>query len=638
MGYGNDTLDDLNAAFLDPSLEEVVVYPSGEVYFGAESGRRPSPQPLGTHQAAALADWLSEAAGVGEEAAFEIATEHAQWTVMRPPLAADFVIIGRRLHRPRRLLNEWIDLGVISPDAAQCISEAIRLGRSLLVASPTLSQGQIFLETLTSLVSPGHIALSIGDIRRQHHGRELTFIDRISLDYLSDVARAAVTDALRSAHWVFSERIATPIDLDWWYGSQCFARGRIGVISALSAKQALERLQDLHRLCFAYQGPVSPVTDLVVLVEHLRPGRNPGVTVHETSTLQPTLAAEHPIPRQPVARLEMPQSDVTPPPTSLIRQHSSHSGLRAVPEQETAQRAESHPALPAQTTNENPVRRQLHPRTNDATPAHAEPQRRVSQPGTLPPRPASLTSMSPVVAAVEPEPAPAGLRRSLTPSIATPRTPPPASDDIFAEVEADFSLDASHPAEIPPEDDIFGDLNLEPAASDDGGQEGGSGMFFSPEELDELGAEAAAAVSDAAPAPAPTHERNTGTGGASRYSADTVRHDADSIRAQRTRTTTGQHSAPTTDPASGRPSGARWRPVAGRGAATPATARTSGVFSPRPETPASSPAPKSGFMQEGTLDADAPFADEPTRRAEWPDSRNVLKDIAQRSRGIPPKK
>ncbi|MDX9723565.1 MAG: hypothetical protein RBU37_22655 [Myxococcota bacterium] len=662
MARANDILDELGTLFRDPSVDDLVVMPSGEVYFGSELGRRPASTSLTPRMQAMLAESLLELARIREAGCFEVLHEKVLWSLSLPPLSSGYIIHARRIDRARRMLGEFVEDGILSSDFAQSLVGALRSSRNILLVSPDQQHISTLLDAMLSLLAPGLLSFVIGDLRETERDLDIAFVERSSLELLDAAGVVSFRKMLRRARWVFMERIANPVDLDWWFGGDFFARGRIGGMTAANAEQAIERLGAMHRALFGYQGSAPSLLDAVVFIEQLRPGRSNAVHLNMLTSDTADSSSE-PI-RSPSAELRSASFEVrgapapSPRPTSrelrAAEIRTPAPGVPAVepPRQRSSgifdgvmRRAESSDRLPA---TEAPLRsasghyessrpREPEPPRGRGIEPEAAPRSRPIEPvredeaptgATITTDPSILADISALrrrnISAISAQQeAESPRRRPLSSSgLLRPRSSHEAMANL-EEVEADFSLDDAPPTTSLSDavSSAFSDFGAElmsneapasaPAANP-------SDMMFSPGELDDF-------LNDGEDAPAAPEQRQRGvsrSAGPSRYSVETARHDADSIRAQRGRYQPDASPPPSPPPSETevRASG-RWRPVAGRGAATPAIARSGELRRSSPEMPAVSE-PQPDFMQEGTLDdVEAPFADEPTRRADWSDAK-----------------
>lgn len=597
MNSGQRIIDELRGLFADDRVAALSVSADGEIFLAAGSTNRPHQRTLDAAELEALAD------AIGEGTVASKTVSDAAFTVMRPPLAAGIRVIARRIPRPARPLGQLVDDGLMSSKTAQGIVQAVREARNILVVGPEERSNVTLFDAMLALVPPGQSAYVIG--RREEIDAGATtaaVLDRATLDGLADAVVPSIERELGAARWVFAERVANARDVRWWFAGRCFGSGRVATLTAPTEAAARRRLRALHRAAFDHTLDVdAELVDAVIFVEHLRPGRGESVRLVTAQESQRSGGFE------PVART---QSQTAIAPVVEARAASMKPAESA-----------SEPTPPAP------------PKAAEPPPSSGVRRRSGSSPRLR--RPASM------------EIARTGqMPRLETPDTQTGDQPPgnaisaSALDDlsnIFDDNSADLGAVAEHnsaPTPAPPA----------PAVEVESIDEGAAGGLFGPGDLDDMFGSDLGELSVPTSAPAnPRHPQPGTTGGPSRYNADTTRNDADTIRRSRYQRSpsqemrTARRPTPNPFPAVGQsaptPSASNWdrpptanRPMVGRGAAT----RSRVARPSSPELIASDDVEmieESGprfdgnsFMQEGTLgdDVEGDFADEPTRRAEWP--------------------
>jgi len=702
MGSAHNIIAEINAIFGDTEIDDVLVLPSGDIYFGSDSSRRPHSHTLQPEDVLGLADLFSQMSGGDyDDHAFEVLVSNVLWRVVRPPVSLEVMLVGKRVPRRRRTLGEFVEDDLMTSEIAQALVRSVRSCQNLLIASPEYHNAVTVLDSLLVLTSPGYLSFYIGDSRRvDAEDLNTSILDRTLIERLTPVGMESLVESLRHARWIFSERLASSRDLYWWMGGDSHARGRVAASGAATPEVALRQLRDLYRELNG-MGDIDPQSvDYVLFIEHLRPGRpnamqllevseylaSQGRTKPPSSSSSPGLSHAVNVPSP--SPVSLPSSSPASSPSlspasspSLSPAHASSPGLPSSPGRPSnnlampksrpvpTPREEERASSPTMATQPGHARREVAPAAqtsvvrprpevyNPLADAQVEPDGNNDSPkmGLLRPRTGEFKRVptpAPVMDDVEPdfsvtpdfslddEPARPVRPRTPAPAATASRPPTPYPDPPTGEGEViDSGLSRAVSSAFDDFSEVFA-LDDEVEAEAAPAVTSSSGMF-GPGDFDDVMGD----LDD----DAPTHQASRPSQPASRYNADTARNDAASIRASRG----NRHQAPS--PSGEHPMRRRtgereaveqpgWdadRPRVGRGARTHARGSVTpehdanefgAVGKPRsrpgdPPTTDLAAVVNNPFMEEGTLDIDEPFADEPTRRAEWSDTKNLLKDI-----------
>ena len=625
MSQGAHQLDELVALFDNSEVEELVIDNRGVVHLIGPNER----QHLDTALTADSLNYLVESllSQSQEEAlVHEVTTGGVLWTVLLPPLVETMKVSARRFGRPPAALGDFIDATLLNSEQAKRLSSVVMRRENLLVVSPSRANGLRLLNALMSFAPRGQQAFFVGRGENAPYPTELTVIDHRQLRRLDSYELDAVDDLLERAQWVYTDKLGSPEDLATWFGKNCFAHGRIGFLQAETSTQGKAAFEKLYQAAFNFSNESKEVSiDWLVMVNHLKIGQPDAIDIQKYNERQSASKDA------PVVSTE--RSSLTPVPKAVAAQEPPIQQREPKPSAKELYRPSSGPQRPSSATQRplsaafKPARKRKPEPSTPASGVRPPPQANTSADQTL--RVSSSVGNPQVNASVNPKrPSSLGVKR--------PNSILGRGNELFSEnIEADFSLDdgleENLNSAVSSAFDDFSDLDL------DGG-------LFSPEEeaeLDSFGSSKASTEfeKDDEPKPAPSEPRTTRS--PSRYNAETVRHDAERIRAERNSRyqvpVVKAQQAPPADPP--RRSASGWRAKVGRGAATPARGPAHQAFGqsdPPTTDQASLDQPGyNAFMQEGTLDdvdGDT-FADEPTRRAEWPNKKNLLSDVKRRGKG-----
>jgi pilus assembly protein CpaF len=210
-----------------------------------------------------------------------------------PPVAVQGPYLSIRRHHPRAVsLDDYVASGDLAPSAAECLKEAVRAHRNILVVGGTGSGKTTLLNALIREVDPDEVLILIETVPelvvRQENVRRLEADDEQGYS-----VQRLVKSALRSRpDRILVGEVRGGEAFDFMDAANTGHPGAMGSLHANSALEGLHRLENLilegrpHMPLNAIRQRIAQTFDLLVHMERLHVDGRPRRRVREIVALE----------------------------------------------------------------------------------------------------------------------------------------------------------------------------------------------------------------------------------------------------------------------------------------------------------------------------------------------------------------
>ena len=346
-----ETIEAFSAAFEDAAVDALFVQPDGAVFLENSQRQRTAVESLDLETLYAVIAEIRQQIQVDDRVpllAFE--WNALRWTLVQPPLSHGVAMVIERLKRPRSSMQDLVGESWLSMEDAEKLHAAVVRRDNILISSPFLREGHRLLEALAILLPEGGLNFFVGDLERfEPPPAHVSTMDRVLLRDLPMMQRRVIGSLIQRAQHVLIDQVGDVDDLFWSFGGDLFARGRVVTLEAASAAEALNNLQMLASL-----GAPRQLAGLVQWTLHIDTTASGGCAVRMEAVGQVTQP-------EPLKLLDPPPAPVfTAPPRASLEEEPFEEMASPEP---TAQPEAS---APSPSADPDPEEEEIDSRLSDA--------------------------------------------------------------------------------------------------------------------------------------------------------------------------------------------------------------------------------------------------------------------------------